>query len=89
MQRKTAELASAGNTNTPSQLSLVARALISNLEILRAVGPAAIALYVALGAGEAVIGGASSGSTSSALADRRSAFDRNGLLGERGRHVLL
>jgi hypothetical protein len=75
-QGQAAELAAAGHTNTPRQLSLVSRTLVADLEALRAVRSSAIALDIALGASEAIVGGASSGGSSSALADRGSVLGR-------------
>jgi len=72
-QGKPPKLSSAGNTNSPCQLRLIARALGADFKALRAVWPLPVALEILLGAGEAVIGGAASRSSPASLP--------NGILG--------
>lgn len=74
-QRQATKLAAAGNANAPSKLCLVARAFVADFEALRTVRSAAIAFDIALGACEAVVRGATSRGTSSALADGGGVLD--------------
>lgn len=85
-KRESAKLASAGDTNTPCELRLVAGALVADLEALGAVRPPAVALDVAFCASKAVVGSTAGGGTTSTLADGGRLFDRDGLLREGGGH---
>ena len=86
-QGQTTKLAAAGHTNAPCELCLVSRALVANLETLRAVGPSAITLDVALGAGEAIISSTAGRGTSSALAGSSGVLYLDGLLRSGSCHV--
>lgn len=81
-QRQPAKLATAGNTNTPGKLSLVARTFVANLKALGAVRSTTIAFDTAFRACEAVVCGTTSRGASSALADgSRGVLDSHGRLG--------
>lgn len=81
-QRQPTKLATAGDTNTPCKLSLVARAFVANLKALGAVRSTTIAFDIAFRACEAVVCGTTSRGASSALADGgRGVLDSHGRLG--------